>query len=70
MELSKVSSTEVGDLFIEECFLVVIELIGPGEVSCYFGLSVVVDEDVDWSDISNFLTVRMHCVSCFEDSEG
>lgn len=49
--------TEIRNLFLKDCLLVIDHFMRPRKLTCYLCLSVVIDEDIRWLDISYFLAL-------------
>ena len=68
-ELNLFTFTYVGDLFMISKFFIVRFLVGPRKVIGDFGLSMIIDENVDRPDISNFSATHVEHMGRLNDGE-
>lgn len=70
MQILDLFRREVGGNFFKDSLLVVIELVWPRVLACYFGLAVIVDEDICWLHIAYLLSSCVQCPSRIHQTQS
>ena len=70
MQISDFLWRQISHHFLEDCFLVVVELVGPGVLTSHLCLSIIVDENISWLRISYLFATTMQSSSCLHQTQS